>query len=218
MNIPIDFIKNINPNLVDPLSKSTVYTFVPGSHQCNENRELLFKFPYSENTYWTHFKYATSLPNTVLDVELLVVTEYGQECVILPLHTRQPSTWHDTIWPLPSINTSGGAIYLKIKPPTDKFQRNLSILPQGVRTDEFQRNLSILPQGVRTDNLDIIVHLSGFVDLLPVVEQYVIMPATNTPLIQLALSRGNNTIYRLEDYDPDMPNTLLVQPLLPNYK
>jgi hypothetical protein len=187
MNIPIDFIKNINPNLVDPLSKSTVYTFAPGSHQCNENRELLFKFPYSENTYWTHFKYATSLPNTVLDVELLVVTEYGQECVILPLHTRQPSTWHDTIWPLPSINTSGGAIYLKIKPPT-------------------------------ADNLDIIVHLSGFVDLLPVVEQYVIMPATNTPLIQLALSRGNNTIYRLEDYDPDMPNTLLVQPLLPNYK
>lgn len=202
MNIPIDFVKNINPNLTDPISKSTVYTFAPGSHQCNENRELLFRFPYSENTFWTHFKYATSLPNTVLDVELLVVTEYGQECVILPLKARQPSTWHDTIWPLPSINTSGGAIYLKIKPPTD----------------EFQRNLSILPQGVRTDNLDIIVHLSGFVDLLPIVEQYVIMPGANTPLIQLAISRGNNTIYRLEDYDPDMPNTLLVQPLLPNYK
>ena len=206
MNIPIDFIKNINPNLTDPISKSTVYTFAPGSHQysnSSEVRELLFKFPYSENTYWTHFKYATSLPNTVLDVELLVVTEYDQECVILPLKARQPSTWHDTIWPLPSINTSGGAgIYLKIKP----------------LTDQFQRNLSILPQGVRTDNLDIIVHLSGFVDLLPIVEQYVIMPATNTPLIQLALSRGNNTIYRLEDYDPNMPNTLLVQPLLPNYK
>ena len=186
MNIPIDFIKNINPNLIDPISKSTVYTFAPGSHQCNDNRELLFKFPYSENTYWTHFKYATSLPNTVLESELLVVTEYGQECVILPLHTRQPSTWHDTIWPLPSINTSGGAIYLKIKPPLT--------------------------------SVDIIVHLSGFVDLLRSVEQYVIMPGANTPLIQLALSKGNNTIYRLEDYDPDMPNTLLVQPLLPNYK
>jgi hypothetical protein len=189
MNIPIDFIKNINPNLVDPLSKSTVYTFAPGSHQysnSSEVRELLFRFPYSENTYWTHFKYATSLPNTVLDVELLVVTEYDQECVILPLKARQPSTWHDTIWPLPSINTSGGAIYLKIKPPAD--------------------------------NLDIIVHISGFVDLLPIVEQYVIMPGVNTPPIQLALSRGNNTIYRLEDYDPNMPNTLLVQPLMPNYK
>jgi hypothetical protein len=191
MNIPIDFIKNINPNLTDPLSKSTVYTFAPGSHQysnSSEVRELLFRFPYSENTYWTHFKYATSIPNTVLDVELLVVTEYDQECVILPLKARQASTWHDTVWPLPSINTSGGAgVYLKIKPPA-------------------------------ADNLDIIVHLSGFVDLLPIVEQYVIMPGANTPLIQLALSRGNNTIYRLEDYDPDMPNTLLVQPLLPNYK
>jgi hypothetical protein len=203
MNIPIDFIKNINPNLIDPISKSTVYTFIPGSHQCTDNRELLFRFPYSENTYWTHFKYATSLPNTVLESELLVITEYDQECVILPLDKRQPSTWHDTIWPLPSINTSGGAgIYLKIKPPTDKFLWNLSILPQGVRTD----------------NLDIVVHLSGFVDLLPIVEQYVIMPGVNTPLIQLAISRGNNTIYRLEDYDPNMPNTLLVQPLLPNYK
>jgi hypothetical protein len=186
MNIPIDFVKNINPNLIDPLSKSTVYTFAPGSHQTNNSNDLLFKFPYSENTYWTHFKYATSLPNTILESELLVLTEYGQECVILPLHTRQPSTWHDTVWPLPSINTSGGAIYLKIKPSSP--------------------------------SVDIIVHLSGFVDLLPTVEQYVIWPGANTPLIQLALSRGNNTIYRLEDYDPNMPKTLLVPPLLPNYK
>ena len=186
MNIPIDFVKDINPNLVDPLSKSTVYTFIPGSHQCNEDRDLLFKFPYSENTYWTHFKYATSLPNTVLDVELLVMTEYDQECVILPLKARQPSTWHDTIWPLPSINTQISGIYLKIKPP-------------------------LTP-------VDIIVHLSGFVDLLPTIEQYVIMPSANTPLIQLAISRANNTIYRLEDYEPNTPNTLLVSPLLINYK
>jgi hypothetical protein len=186
MNIPIDFVKDINPNLTDPLSKSTVYTFVPGSHICNDDRELLFRFPYSENTYWTHFKYATSLPNTVLEVELLIVTDDGQECVILPLHVRSPSTWNDTIWPLPSVDTSISAIYLKIKPP-----------PTSV---------------------DIIVHLSGFVDLLPTIEQYVIMPGVNTPLIQLAISRANNTIYRLENYEPNSPNTLLVAPLLPNYK
>lgn len=186
MNIPIDFVKDINPNLTDPLSKSTVYTFVPGSHQCNENRDLLFKFPYSENTYWTHFKYATSLPNTVLESELLIVTEYDQEYVILPLKARQSSTWHDTIWPLPSINTQISGIYLKIKPP-------------------------LTP-------VEIIVHLSGFVDLLPSFEQYVIMPGVNTPLIQLAISRANNTIYRLEDYEPNTPKTLLVPPLLPNYK
>ena len=185
MNIPIDFVKDINPNLTDPLSKSTVYTFIPGSHQCNENRDLLFKFPYSENTYWTHFKYATSLPNTVLDVELLFVTDDEQEIVILPLQARPASTWNDTIWPLPSLDTSISAIYLKIKP-------------------------SLI-------TVDIIVYLSGFVDLLPRFERYIILPTQNTPSIQIAISRQNNTIYSVEDYENN-PNTLLVLPLLPNYK
>jgi len=186
MNVPIDFVKNINPNLTDPLSKSTVFTFVPGSHQCNDNRELLFRFPYSENTYWTHFKYATSLPNTVLDVELLIVADDGEEHVILPLQARHPSTWHDTIWALPSVNTSVGAIYFKIKPPLTQ--------------------------------VDIILHLSGFVDLLPNFERYIIVPSANTPRIQLAISRETNTIYRVDNYEPNSPNTLLVPPLLPNYK
>ena len=186
MNAPIDFIKDINPNLTDPLSKSTVYTFIPGSHQCNENRDLLFKFPYSENTYWTHFKYATSLPNTVLDVELLIIADDGEEHVILPLKARQPSTWHDTIWALPSINTQISGIYLKIKPP-------------------------LTP-------VDIIVHLSGFVELLPIIERYLIVPSANTPCIQLSISRETNTIYRVDNYEPNSPNTLLVPPLLPNYK
>ena len=186
MNIPIDFIKHINPNLTDPLSKSTVYTFVPGSHICNDNRDLLFKFPYSENTYWTHFKYATSLPNTVLDVELLIVADDGEEHVILPLQARHPSIWHDTIWALPSVNTSVGAIYFKIKAP-------------------------LTP-------VDIIIHLSGFVDLLPNFERYLIVPSANTPRIQLAISRETNTIYRVDNYEVNSPNTLLVSPLLPNYK
>jgi hypothetical protein len=185
MNIPIDFIKHINPNLVDPLSKSTVYTFAPGSHQCNDNRELLFKFPYSENTYWTHFKYATSKPNTILESELIIVTDDGHESVILHLHPRFPSKWYDTVWPLPSVNTSISAIYLKIKPSPD--------------------------------NVDIIVHLSGFVDLLPSVEQYIIT-AVNAPSTQLAISRKHNTIYKIEDYERNSPNTLVVQPILIRYQ
>ena len=186
MNIPIDFVKNINPNLTDPLSKSTVFTFVPGSHQCNDANELLFRFPYSENTYWTHFKYATSLPNTVLDVELLIIADDGEEHVILPLQARHPSIWHDTIWPLLSVNTSAGAIYFKIKPP-------------------------LTP-------VDIIIHLSGFVDLLPNFKRYLIVPSANTPRIQLAISKETNTIYRVDNYEVNSPNTLLVSPLLPNYK
>ena len=181
MNIPIDFVKDINPNLVDPLSKSTVYTFLPESYICNDARELLFKFPYSENTYWTHFKYVTSIPNTVLEVQLLIVEDDGQESVILPLQSKQPSTWHNTIWPLPSINTSISAIYFKIKPP-------------------------LTP-------VDIILHLSGFVDLLPSFNRYIITPSANTPSIHLALSRETNTIYRVDDYEPNSLTTLVV-PLL----
>ena len=179
MNIPLDFIKDINPNLIDPLSKSTVYTFVPGSHICNEVNELLFKFPYSENTYWTHFKYITSIPNTVLHAELLIVTDNGHECVILPLQLLQPSTWHNTVWPLPSVNTSISAIYLKIKPSNE--------------------------------NLDIIVHLSGFIDLLPRVDGYIISAASDIP-VQLVISRKHNTIHSLEDCDSSQ-NSLVVKSL-----
>jgi len=178
MNIPLDFVKDINPNLTDPLSKSTVYTFTPGSHQCNDSRDLLFKFPYSENTYWTHFKYVTSVPNTVLQVELLIVTDNGQYHVILPLQLLQPSTWHNTVWPLSSVNTSNSAIYLKIKPSNEN---------------------------------DIIVYLSGFVDLLPRVDGYIISAASDIP-VQLVISRKHNTIHSLEDSDTSQ-NTLVVIPL-----
>ena len=178
MNIPLDFIKDINPNLIDPLSKSTIYTFVPGSHICNEVSELLFKFPYSENTYWTHFKYITSVPNTVLQVELLIMTDNGQDHVILPLQLLQPGTWHNTVWPLPSVNTSISAIYLKIKPSNEN---------------------------------DIIVHLSGFVDLLPRVDCYIISAASDIP-VQLVISRKHNTIHSLEDCDSSQ-NSLVVKSL-----
>lgn len=181
MNIPLDFVKDINPNLTDPLSKSTVYTFAPGSHICNDKRERLFRFPYSENTYWTHFKYATSLPNTVLEVELLIVTDDEQEIVILPLQSLQPNTWHNTIWPLPSVDTSISAIYLKIKPSNDNI---------------------------------ILVYLSGFVDLLARVEDYIISAASNIPPIQLVISRKQNTIHSLEDYDTSQ-NSLVIKPFRP---
>jgi hypothetical protein len=179
MNIPVDFVKDINPNLVDPLSKSTVYTFSPGSHQTNNSNELLFKFPYSENTYWTHFKYATSLPNTILESELSIVTDDGYKFIILQQHPRFPSMWYDTVWPLPSINASGGGIYLKIKP-------------------------SETP-------VDIILHLSGFVDLLPSVDQYIIATVTNNPSTQIAISRKHNIIHRIEDYESNSPNTLVIK-------
>lgn len=181
MNIPVDFVKDINPNLIDPLSKSTVYTFSPGSHQTNNSNELLFKFPYSENTYWTHFKYATSLPNTVLESELSIVTDDGYKFIILQHHPRFPSMWYDTVWPLPSINASGGGagIYLKIKP-------------------------SETP-------VDIIVHLSGFVDLLPSVDQYIIATVTNNSSIKIAISRKHNIFHKIEDYESNSPNTLVIK-------
>jgi hypothetical protein len=187
MNIPIDFVKDINPNLIDPLSKSTVYTFSPGSHQTNNSNDLLFKFPYSENTYWTHFKYATSSQNTILESELSIVTDDGYKFIILQQHPRFPSMWYDTVWPLPSINASGGeaAIYLKIKPSTQ--------------------------------NVDIIVHLSGFVDLLPSIEQYIISTATtvtNNPSIQIAISKKYNIIHKIVDYERNSPNTLVIKPIL----
>ena len=185
MNIPHDFVKDINPSITDPLSKSTVYTFVPGSHQCSDSNEvnyMIFKFPYSENTYWTHFKYAASLPNIILESELHIVTDDTYKFVILQQHPRHPSKWYDTVYPLPSVNTSNSGIYLKFKAPTE--------------------------------NVNIIVHLSGFINLLPSVEQYIITSVLYIPSTQLAITKKYNIIHKIDYYEQNSPNILVIKPIL----
>ena len=216
MNIPLDFVKDINPSITDPLSKSTVYTFVPGPHQCSDSNEvMIFKFPYSENTYWTHFKYATSLPNIILESELHIVTDDGYKFIILQQHPRHPSKWYDTVWPLPSVNTSNSGIYLKIKAPTENVRQmgilNAHLPPAAEPSEGTNGGAKPVSNDQRPN---IIVHLSGFIDLLPSVEQYIITSVVNTPSTQLAISKKYNIIHKIDDYEQNSPNILVINPIL----
>jgi hypothetical protein len=126
MNIPTDIIKRINPKIEDPVSQSVIYTFSPGNHIYDSDGDMLFKFPYSKDTYWTHFRINT-IPEQVLNIEIILVTKDMCIYTISPKQLREKGIWYDTTWPIPSIKTSfESGIYLKIKPLNIR-DSNLSI-------------------------------------------------------------------------------------------
>lgn len=123
MNIPTDIITRINPD-IDPISKSVIYTFTNGSYTYDNDGDMIFKFPYSRDTFWTHFKFNSSYN---LAIEIILVTGDGYTYTVSSQQMRERGIWYDTTWPIPSIKTmEDSGVYLKIKPHnTPDF--NLSI-------------------------------------------------------------------------------------------
>lgn len=125
MDIPTEIIQRINPEIKDPVSQSVIYTFNSKSYRYNEDGNMLYKFPYSQDTFWTHFKVLNS-DGYMLAVEVILITSDGYTYTISQQQLREKGRWYDTTWPFPSINTSFEAgVYLKIKP--HNIDMNLSI-------------------------------------------------------------------------------------------
>ena len=113
MNIPTDIITRINPE-INPISKSVVYTFVNGSHTFDNDGDMLFKFPYSRDTFWTHFRFNSPYN---LAIEIILITGDGYTYTVSSQQMRERGIWYDTTWPIPSIKTiEDSGVYLKIKP------------------------------------------------------------------------------------------------------
>ena len=127
MNIPIDIPKRINPKIQDPISKSVIYYFPTKDSIIDTDGDILFKFPYSKDTFWTNFKYSYYGYNEPLEIGIKLITSNGYSYEIAPQIVREQMRWEDTIWPLPSIKTANGGIYLKIKPVTDN-ELSISLL------------------------------------------------------------------------------------------
>jgi hypothetical protein len=121
----IEIISRINPLIADPVSKSVTYTFNTQDIYYDNNKNILYRFPYSKDTYWTHFTYTclnmTTNTNEPLLFDLILITSDDYTYLIKDADEYTEKTWFDTQWPLPSINTSGSnaGIYFRIKPPSD---------------------------------------------------------------------------------------------------
>lgn len=183
MDIPTDIPRRINPEIQDPISKSVLYTFSAKDKYRNDDGYLIYKFPYSKNTYWTNFKY-TSYNNTTnqylcLEIGLELVTNDGYTYCVQMLHDRENKKWYDTDWPLPSIKTLGekAGIYFKVKPPSNNPLYSITI------------------------------SLLGFEDLFPKVENYLLLSSLDTYQFVFSNFEKDNedsqggSIYTVEQYD-----------------
>ncbi len=183
MDIPTEIPKRINPLVQDYVSKSVIYTFDTKDVCFDKDGNILYRFPYSRDTFWTNFKY--SCYNTKkeqyekLRFEIILITTDEYEYNIKMLDRYDDKTWYDMDWPIPSINTSGsiGGIYFKVKPSID--------------TDS---------------TYNIVISVLGFTDLFPKSEYYLL----HSPLDihQFVLSKFENdpeyptgSIHNIEHYD-----------------
>jgi len=155
MDIPTEIPNRINSTVQNYVSKSVIYTFDTKDYIIDNEGNILYKFPYSKNTYWTNFKYSCYKCQEFLDIEIILITHDGYTYNIKESEKQfenkkwYDTEWYDTEWPLPSIYTTGSkeGLYFKMKLPI---------------------------------NNNIIFSVLGFIDLYPKVENYILLSPFNT--------------------------------------
>jgi hypothetical protein len=119
MLLPTDIPASINPHMQDPLQHSVVYTFPNEDIFHAQGGAYLYKLPYSRNTFWTNFKFNLyGINNAELEIGIELVTSDGFSYDIAIPEPKRAQIWHDTVWPLPSLNSghNDGAIYIRVRP------------------------------------------------------------------------------------------------------
>jgi len=107
--IPLQVPFKIRPDINDPIRQSVIYTFTENDIVEKSKEYILYKIPHSPCTYWTNFRFPSSEK-----IDLIVITSEGASDLITT-QTR-PNEWHDTFWPLPSIDvTDQTGYYFKIR-------------------------------------------------------------------------------------------------------
>jgi len=153
MNFPVDIPKRINPQMADPVSKSVIYTPQPEDYTKDTDGNILVRFPYSKDTYWTNFRYTCYGPTQEsLTLGIILITSEGYTYKVSGPQIREQRKWYDTTWPIPSVYTNGETtgVYLWITPPAD------------------------------ANKYVITVSLLGFMDLFPKVENYLLLSPLDT--------------------------------------
>jgi hypothetical protein len=115
-DIPYDVPKRINSDIPDLVRKSTLHSMQLKDRESEQNGNWLFRIPYHEGAFWTNIKYVCHGIEQQLEIGIIAYTEDGKYTEILPMEPRLQATWHDTKWPIPSLNLGHGQLYLVIKP------------------------------------------------------------------------------------------------------
>lgn len=183
MNLPTNIISRINPEIQDPISKSVIYTFSTKDVSVDKEGNILYRFPYSANTFWTHFKYTcynmTLDYEESMDIELILVTTDGYTYDIKSNVNRFTSkTWYDTEWPIPSVMALTA---------TDNAQAGLYFKIQS------------LPHKCK---YNIVISLLGFTELFPSSNYYLLSSPFDTyQFVFSVFDQGQGSIYNVEHYD-----------------
>lgn len=171
MNIPIELLSNTD------IIKTVLYTFTNKDKILHRDGSLLFHFPYFKNTFWTNFKYNTSLNPEHIRLGIILITNDRYEYTILDNQLRDNNVWYHTRWSFPSLHTdkTHSGIYIKVE-------------------SDF------IPD-------DFVLELQGFVDLFPDVENYLLMNENNvyefscSNYIGTELINPCSSIFNVENYE-----------------
>jgi hypothetical protein len=175
MNFPTDIPRRINPQLQDPAAHSVIYSFQNENALEDARGYIVYKLPYSPNTFWTNFKYSYyGLDNPQIEIGIELDTSNDYNYQISYTAPRAGGVWHDTVWPLPSLNNpqNNGSIYIKVRVDS-AFQRN-----------NFR------------------LFLLGFTDLFPPVDHYLLLSSHDTYQFVFHMNHGNEygTIFNVENF------------------
>jgi hypothetical protein len=198
MDIPTEIPLYINPT-IDALYSSIVYTFNRKDMLTDDNGNILYKFPYSKDTWWTNFKYSVyPSSNQQIIMSIILITDEGYTYTISRDEFIEQDNWYDTVWPLLSLNTqsnnSKSGLYLQFRP---------------LRGDE---------------NINISIKLLGFKHLFPKSQHYILISPLETyqfVFTEFVDENGSNggTMYNVEhfDYIRDIINNSFIVYMIKDY-
>lgn len=130
----------------DPVAHSVVYTFQNENALHANDETYLYKLPYSRDTFWTNFRFTLyGVDNAELDISIELDTSDGFVYDIVQPALRRALTWHDTVWPLPSLDSgqNNGAIYIRVRPNSTFQLQNFRLQVLGFM-DLFPRTQNYL--------------------------------------------------------------------------
>ena len=120
--IPTDIPRRINKSMDNPISKSVIYTPTEQQFEYYSDGDILVRFAYSKNTFWTNFKYL-SINGSLASISLVIITSDKHLYTLYDDSDEEfiEDKWYNTRWPIPSIKFSDNVtgVYLKCRYQTD---------------------------------------------------------------------------------------------------
>ena len=115
--LPTHIFEAIQPDITDSEKQSVIYTFTSNDMIDQTDESIVYRFPYSPCTFWTHFRLIPQIDSSFTMDVVMTTEETTQHTIVSRTGCR---SWHDTHWPLPSLDSSRSGLYLQIYAPHGK--------------------------------------------------------------------------------------------------